>query len=173
MYLTCRPGETQGHDDVIILMPFLHNWPFVSKSACHLGIQLPIVKASNAKLAYYRCCYSQQAAEQTVELPVIWYTMTLMWHHCNETTVLENNWNPFMFKIPKLKLLSYGRIKSQFCTRYDCRVPLSELGYLHGQSILDLYHPCQTNFNDGSKPKSSVQSLCNLIIYLYHISHCL
>ena len=44
MYQTCRPGEAQGHDDVITLMRFLHNWPFVMESACHLRIQLTILR---------------------------------------------------------------------------------------------------------------------------------
>ena len=68
------------------------------ESARHLRIHLIIFKAINAKLEYYRCCYRQQAAEQTVELPAIWYTMTLMWHHRSETTILENNWNQFMIQ---------------------------------------------------------------------------
>ena len=31
----------------------------------------------------FLCCHPEQAAEQTVNLPVIWDTMMLMWHHCN------------------------------------------------------------------------------------------
>ena len=54
------------------------------ESACYLWIQLTVFKASNGKLEYYRCCYPQQAVEQTIELPAIWYTMTLMWRHRNE-----------------------------------------------------------------------------------------
>ena len=29
------------------------------------------------------CCHPEQAFEQTVNLPVIWDAMMLMWHHCN------------------------------------------------------------------------------------------
>ena len=41
----------------------------------------PSQRASNAELGYFLCHYPEQIAGETVELPVIWDTITLMWRH--------------------------------------------------------------------------------------------
>ena len=60
-----------------------HYWPFVQ------GIQnpsvtggFPLQKASNVKLWYFSR-YPGQALVRTIQLSVIWNTITLMWRHRN------------------------------------------------------------------------------------------
>ena len=38
---------------------------------------------SNAKLWCFRCCWLELPIGQTVKLPVVWYTITLMWRPCD------------------------------------------------------------------------------------------
>ena len=40
-------------------------------------------KATRAELWWFQNFWPEKPAEQTVELPTIWDTMTLMWHHTN------------------------------------------------------------------------------------------
>ena len=53
-----------------------HLWPFVQS-------RFPTQRVSSAELWSFVCCWSTQDTEQTVQLPVIWYALTLMWRHCN------------------------------------------------------------------------------------------
>ena len=41
-------------------------------------------RACNTELCYFHWCTTEQTVEQTVEIPVIWDNIMLMWHHYNE-----------------------------------------------------------------------------------------
>ena len=44
-------------------------------------------RASNAELWCFLWCQPKQAIEHMAEWPVIWNTMPLMWHYCNDLTI--------------------------------------------------------------------------------------
>ena len=45
--------------------------------------EFSLQRTSNAELSCFLCCYSEQALEHTVELPLIWDATTPMGRHCN------------------------------------------------------------------------------------------
>ena len=47
---------------------------------------LPLQMACNVELGRFLYCLMKQSVEQTVKLPVIWETVTLMWYHCDIIT---------------------------------------------------------------------------------------
>ena len=67
------------HDDDMRCKCFQHYWPFVR------GIHWsPLASHHKGSL----CCLSAQTVDQTVELLMIWDTMTFMSHHCNKLSRL-------------------------------------------------------------------------------------
>ena len=59
-----------------------------------LSVDSPPQRVSNMEFWCFLCWRLKRAVEQIVNLPVIWDTMTLMWHHCNaEPFTLEQGSN--------------------------------------------------------------------------------
>ena len=48
----------------------------------------PSKMSDNAKLWSFLACMPEHTVEQTVELPIIWLIMKLMWYHCNDKIIL-------------------------------------------------------------------------------------
>ena len=44
-------------------------------------------RSSYAEFRCLLCCYHKQAVEETVEKPMIWEAITLMWWHCNSLAI--------------------------------------------------------------------------------------
>ena len=89
----------QQYDDVITWKYLRHYWPFVR------GIQ------QSPAWAWGRWCFlwcqPQLAAEETVDLPVIWDTMMLMWCHCDANGQYARRWSCLEIFIYGLKKVSY------------------------------------------------------------------
>ena len=74
-------SHTQN-DNVMSWKRFPHYWRFVKESINHRWI--PITKSQYNELWCVLCCSAEESVGQTVELWVIWDTMALMWHQCND-----------------------------------------------------------------------------------------
>ena len=69
------------YDDMMAWTRFPHNWPFARISTHYRWI--PSDRASYTELQWCLCCYLQQVVDETIEFPVIWKAMALMWCNCN------------------------------------------------------------------------------------------
>ena len=62
-------------DDVMTWKRFPHYWILLENSKTHRALMVS---------KYCRLLYCLQAVEQPVDMPLIWDTIALMWHHCKE-----------------------------------------------------------------------------------------
>ena len=82
--ITAPHWNCPGNHDVFAGKQFQHCRPFVKK--------FPSQWASNAELLFL-WCEPEQDVEKTIQLPVVWNTMVLKWHHCNVYTLdLYRTW---------------------------------------------------------------------------------
>ena len=76
-----NPHE-MSHDDIMTGTHFPYYWPFV-RGIHRWQVDSTNNGTSNAKFWGLLWCFPEQGDKQRVEMPLIWYMMTLMWCHCN------------------------------------------------------------------------------------------
>ena len=85
-----RNLRSDNHDDVIKWKHLPRFWNLVMGN--HRKQVESLTKASDAELWCFLWCAFEEPVKPTVELPVIWYAITLMWRHCDDT-LASNNWH--------------------------------------------------------------------------------
>ena len=83
-------------DDVIMWRDFV-----CEESTGHWWI--PPQRVSNAVLWCLPCCQFEEAAEQTIKLPVIWDALALMWCHCNVLASTVTRWSLYVRSVHTVK----------------------------------------------------------------------
>ena len=71
------------HDDSMAWKHFRHYRPFVREIHQSL-VESPHKRGSYTDLWIFLSCKLNQAVEQTAKYRIMWNTITLIWHHCNE-----------------------------------------------------------------------------------------
>ena len=94
--LTARPHCCIAvHDEVVTWKHFLHYWPFVRRIHQSLLdstslLDSPSIRWMMWSFDAFLCYMPERTVEHTVELPLIWNIMMLMWHHFNDFTILSS-----------------------------------------------------------------------------------
>ena len=83
-------------DDVIMWRDFV-----CEESTGHWWI--PPQRVGNAVLWCLPCCQFEEAAEQTIKLPVIWDALALMWCHCSVLASTVTRWSLYVRNVHTVK----------------------------------------------------------------------